>query len=275
MPLVMDRISFAYGRIQVLRDLRAEPLERGCVTGLVGPNGSGKSTLFRCIAGTAKPSLGRLSLGGRDLAKLAPRERARTVFHLSQDLGSRSALTVFEVVLLARKSLAGGLSVRAGMCDLVAVQKALGDLGLAELAERPVTDLSGGQRQLVGLAQALVREPDILLLDEPTSALDVRRQLEVMQIVRDVTRKRHIVTIAAMHDLALATRFADRLLVLQDGYISAEGRAEDVISSRALSETYSIGIHVERSRRGSLLVEPYIADPRIGDPCIPEVRAAE
>jgi iron complex transport system ATP-binding protein len=265
MPLVIDSLDFAYGRNPVLRSLSAGPLHRGTVTALVGPNGSGKSTLFRCLAGTAKAQRGQIRLDDRDLTGVASRERARRVFHLSQDISTRAALTVFEVVLLARMSLAGGLALRAGLCDLRAVQHALDDLGLGDLSGRPIADLSGGQRQLVGIAQALVREPDILLLDEPTSALDVRRQLEVMQIIRKVTAERAVVTVAAMHDLALAARFADRLLVLKDGRIAEEGTPDAVLSCRALAETYSVGIHVERSRRGSLLVESYL----------PTLRAAE
>ena len=110
-----------------------------------------------------------------------------------------------------------------------------------------------------------MREPDILLLDEPTSALDVRRQLEVMQIIRDVTQERTIVTIAAMHDLALAARFADHLLVLRNGRIVEEGKPDAVLSRSALAETYGVGIQVERSRRGTLLIDPYL----------PVMRAAE
>jgi iron complex transport system ATP-binding protein len=265
MPLVIDSLSFAYGRVPVLRNLFAGPLHRGTVAALVGPNGSGKSTLFRCIAGSSKPQAGQIRLDDRDLARESPRERARRVFHLSQDLSSRAALTVFETVLLARKSLAAGITLRAGLCDLRAVQRALDDLGLGPLSGRSIAALSGGQRQLVGIAQALVREPDILLLDEPTSALDVRRQLEVMQVIREVTRGRAIVTIAAMHDLALAARFADRLLVLRDGRIAEEGAPGAVLAGPGVGETYGVGIHVELSRRGSLLVESYL----------PPLRAAE
>jgi iron complex transport system ATP-binding protein len=265
MPLVVEALSFSYGRHPVLHDLSAGALERGTVTALVGPNGSGKSTLFRCLAGAARPQTGRIRLDDLDLAGVTQRERARRVFHLSQDFSTRSALTVFEVVLLARKNLTGGLNLRAGLCDLRAVQRTIDDLGLNAMSGRSIADLSGGQRQLVGIAQALVREPDILLLDEPTSALDVRRQLEVMQIIREVTVERAVITIAAMHDLALAARFADRLLVLKDGRIAEDGAPDAVLSRRALSETYEVGIHVERSRRGSLLVESYLSTLRAAE----------
>ena len=254
MALVVESLSFAYGRSRVLEGLDAGPLHRGVVTALVGPNGSGKSTLFRCLAGTAN-ARGRILLDGAELARAGTRERARRVFHLGQEVVSRAALSVFEVVLLARKSVAGGLGLSASAADL----------DLLPLAGRPVTELSGGQMQLAGIAQALVREPDILLLDEPTSALDVRRQLEVMQVVEAVTRGRRMVTVAAMHDLALAARFAERLLVLKDGRIAEEGPPEAVLGRPLLAEAYRVDIHAERSRRGSLLVETFL----------PNLRAAE
>jgi iron complex transport system ATP-binding protein len=255
--LAIEAVSFRYGSLQVLYDLSAGPLDRGAVTALVGPNGSGKSTLFRCIAGLSRTERGRFFLDGGDLSRLSDKERSRRIFHLSQDLNARSALSVFETVLLARKSMrAGGLLARSQ--DLSAVEDTLRDLGLEELALREIDRLSGGQRQLVGIAQALVREPDVLLLDEPTSALDIRRQLEVMEVVCRITRERAIVTVAAMHDLALAARFATHLLVLSEGRIAAEGAPEKILDSEAMRATYRVGIHVERSRRGSLLVESFL-----------------
>jgi iron complex transport system ATP-binding protein len=265
MSLVIENLAFRYSRQPVLAGVTAGPLQRGQLTSLVGPNGSGKSTLFRCLGGALQPRIGRALLDGRDLADLKGRERARRVFYLAQDLGARAALSVFEVVLLARKSLAAGFSLRADAADLRAVEAALADLGLSDLGGRPIGDLSGGQRQLVGVAQALVREPDVLLLDEPTSALDVRRQLEVMETIGRVTRERRMVAVAAIHDLSLAARFSDHLLVLQDGRIAEEGVPEAVLDRRAIADTYRVGIHLERSARGSLLVESYL----------PTLRAAE
>jgi iron complex transport system ATP-binding protein len=267
MSLVIDALSFAYGTGPILAGVAAGPLVRGEVTALVGPNGSGKSTLFRCLSGYLR-ARGAAMLDDRDLNTMRSRERARRVFHLTQDLSAGAALTVFEVVLLARKGLASGLTLRAGLCDLRAVETVLSELGLGGLAERSIRELSGGQRQLTGIAQALVREPDVLLLDEPTSALDVRRQLEVMEIVRRVTAERSMVTIAAMHDLSLAARFADRLLVLSEGRIVEEGPPAAVLPRDATSEAYEIGLHIERSARGSLLVESYL-------PRLPHLRAAE
>lgn len=279
MGVVIHDLHVGYGPIRVLTGLSAGPLPRGTLNVLAGPNGSGKSTLFRHLAGLLRASCGGTTLDGAPLDRMPSRERARRVFYLSQDLSARAALTVFEVVLLARKSLGGSGGgralggLRASGGDLSAVDQVLGELGLSGLAERDIATLSGGQRQLVGVAQALVREPDVLLLDEPTSALDIRRQLDVMGIVREVTMRRNLVAVAAMHDLGLAARFADQVLLLRDGRIAEAGRPELVLAERNTADAYAVEIHLERSGRGTLLVEPYLpaiattaVRPRHGDP---------
>ena len=127
-------------------------------------------------------------------------------------------------------------------------------LGIAGLAMRSLNRLSGGQRQLVGLAQALVREPEILLLDEPTSALDLRHQVSVMALVRRVAVARGLVGLVVMHDLALAARFSDRLVALKDGRVEADGRAEEALTPDLLARVYGVRARVERCSQGQLLV---------------------
>ena len=258
MALAIHDLSFRYGASPVLERLSTGELPRGKLAALVGPNGAGKSTLFRCAAGLLRPQAGSATLDGADLAPLTGRERARKIFYLSQDTEARVALSVFDIILLARKSLHRGFALAASPNDMRAVEAVIAELGLDAFASRDIGTLSGGQRQLAAIGQALVREPDVLLLDEPTSALDVRRQLDVMAIIREATRRRGIVTVAAIHDLSLAARFADRVLVMNDGRIAQAGAPADVLAHPAVSETYAVGVHLERSARGTLLVEPYI-----------------
>ncbi|CAM5762556.1 ABC transporter ATP-binding protein [Bosea minatitlanensis] len=258
MALAIRDLSFSYGAAPVLQGLSTGLLPRGELAALVGPNGAGKSTLFRCAAGLLRPRAGSTSLDGTDLAPLSGRERARRIFYLSQDTEARVALSVFDIILLARKSLHRGFALAASAADMRAVEAVIAELGLGPFASRDIGTLSGGQRQLAAIGQALVREPDVLLLDEPTSALDVRRQLDVMATIREATRRRRIVTVAAIHDLSLAARFADRVLVMNGGRIAQAGPPEEVLAHPAVSETYAVGVHLERSARGTLLVEPYI-----------------
>ena len=163
---------------------------------LVGPNASGKSTFFRCVAGLVRHRGGRMVLDEVDLSPIAPQERVRQVCYVRQQVPIRAALTVFEVVLLARQQ--GGHRWTTDPADVAAVEKVLGSLGIDDLGHRLVHELRGGQQQLAIIAQALVRNPRLLLLDEPTSALDLRRQLEVMDLIQAVTRRRGCVTIIAM-----------------------------------------------------------------------------
>ncbi|WP_342358617.1 ABC transporter ATP-binding protein [Terrarubrum flagellatum] len=258
MSLSVSNLVFDYGAGAVLRGLDTGALQRGRLAALVGPNGSGKSTFFRCIAGLLDPASGAIAFDGVSLGALSARERARKVFYLSQDAGARVALSVFDVILLARKSLHRGFALAASHDDMRAVENVIEELNLSAFASRDISTLSGGQRQLAAIGQALVREPNILLLDEPTSALDVRRQLDVMEIVRAATRRRDIVTIVAIHDLSLAARFADHVMVLNDGRIAQGGAPDEVLAHPVVSETYSVGVHLERSARGTLLVEPFI-----------------
>ena len=255
MSLDIHGLAFGYRRAPLFEALEAANLERGKVAALVGPNGVGKSSLFRLIAGFNAVHAGRISLDGQDLAGISARHRAERVFLLSQNTSIRAALGVFDVVLLARK---GGHGGKAGRQVLAAIEALLETLGIDDLADRPVTELSGGQQQLVALAQALARDPDILLLDEPTSALDLKRQLEVMHLVRKVTRERNLVTIAALHDLGLASRFADRFLLLHRGRIVADGDPVAVLSSPYAEEAYGVGIRLERTSRGDIIVDPHL-----------------
>ncbi|ANY78513.1 hypothetical protein BB934_09995 [Microvirga ossetica] len=258
MSLTIKALSFGYRHFPLFEAIEATDIRRGEITAVVGPNGVGKSSLFRLIAGLLKPQAGSVALDDIDLSRLGNARRHETVFFLSQHVGMRAALSVFDVVLLARKSGRGG---RASAADILRVEEVLDQLGIGMLSDRPVTDLSGGQQQLVGMAQALVRDPQILLLDEPTSALDLRRQLEVMELIQRVTESRGIVTLVALHDLGLASRFAKRFMLLGDGRIAADGPPHEVLSGDAIEAAYGVGIHVERVSTGTLMVDAYLRRP--------------
>ena len=257
MSLTIRDLDFGYAGRALFQDLVINDLEASEVTALVGPNGVGKSTLFRLIAGHIRPRTGRILLAGVDLARLPSRGRAERIFLLNQFSNFRGAIPVFEAVLLARRGWRGG---GADHSDIARVEAVLDDLDIAALSDASANELSGGQQQLVALGQALVRDPDVLLLDEPTSALDLRRQLEVMQIVRRVTRKRGIITVAALHDLGLACRFSERFLLLRDGRVTLDGKPEEVLGARAAGEAYGVDLELNRSRRGLLLVEAHVAE---------------
>ena len=173
MTLTLENIKAGYGKTQVLHDITIKNIKGGAFVGLIGPNASGKSTLFKTLAGLVVPSDGKITIGNEDVTHLRRRDRVRRVAYMPQAFGCNALLTVFESVLLALKQTTGW---RVKSDNLDRVSNTLGALGLSHLASRGISDLSGGQAQMVAVAQTLVRAPEIILLDEPTSALDLHHQ---------------------------------------------------------------------------------------------------
>lgn len=241
-------MSVSLGRKPVLTGISAQ-FAAGETVALIGPNGTGKSTLQKAIAGLI-PASGELRLEGRLPSHTQRRTR---IAYMPQDTGSAGALSVFEVMLLGR---IGALGLRVAPEIRQEALAILERFDLGPLAYRPVSALSGGQRQLVFLAQSLFRAPQVLLLDEPTAALDLRHQLIVLEHVRSDARARGTVALVAMHDLSLAARFADRILCLHNGGIAAEGGPEDVLNVELLGRVYGAVVEVTRSASGNLTVAP-------------------
>ena len=240
-------VGYTRGR-PVVSDVSLAPVPPGALVALVGPNGAGKSTLLRGLAGLL-PLSGNLSLGATDLAAAPLAARARILGYVPQALPRGTAFSVFEGVLSALRASSTG----PGDPRRRAVA-ALERLGVLDLALTRLDRLSGGERQLAALAQALAREPRLLLLDEPTSALDLRHALIVMSLVREVARERGGIVVAVLHDLALACRFCDRIVVLDRGRVAADGAPEAAVTPEILRRVYGVEASLERSRAGHLQV---------------------
>ncbi len=251
MTLAIENLDFSYANKPVLHDISVNGFLPGQVTALIGPNATGKSTFFKCVAGLLKTNGAKISVSGADKADAKRSEWNRNVCYMPQLFSSNAALTVFDVVLLARKNLGGK---RVSDNDVGAVASILEKLKISHLSEFYVGDLSGGQQQIVSIAQAIVRNPALFLLDEPTSALDLRHQLEIMTIVREETHARGVVAIVALHDLNLAARFADHVVLMREGRILLSGKPEDVLSSPELAETYGVNIDIQKTQSGLLTV---------------------
>ena len=251
--LVVRGLTAGYRGREVLRGLDLGPLETGSVTALVGPNAAGKSTLLRAIAGLI-PVTGSIRLGDDEIVGRDVRERAARIGFMPQTLPQRISLSVFESVLVALKAsdLIGG-AVATGEAR-GRVMSALARVDLAHRASDHLDRLSGGQRQLASLAQALVREPSLLLLDEPTSALDLRHQFAVMAMARELAREGRIVVVV-LHDLGLAARWADRIVVLRDGVVRAAGAPESALTPDVLADTWGVDARLVRLEGG----EPHVA----------------
>lgn len=251
MTLQIRNLSFAYSKKPVLHDISIDSFKPGQLTALIGPNATGKSTFFKCVAGLLNIDEDAITVGGQKVSEAGRSAWSRKVCYMPQSFSSSAALTVFDVVLLARKNLAGW---RVSDDDVATVAQTLQKMNIEHLSEVYVGDLSGGQQQMVSIAQVIVRDPALFLLDEPTSALDLRHQLEIMSIIRDETRARNIISIVALHDLNLAARFADHVVLMRDGKIMASGSPKKILASADLAETYGVTIEIHETRNGVLTV---------------------
>jgi iron complex transport system ATP-binding protein len=230
----VEDLGIRYGR-QIAVDGVSLAAMPGEILGVLGPNGSGKSSLVKAIAGIL-PHRGAVRFDG-------VAERPSVIGYMPQEHQSRAALTVLETVLLGRL---GRLGLRVSDKDLAAAEGVLHEIGIAPLAMRDLGALSGGQRQLVFLAQALASDPRVLLLDEPFSALDIRHQLEVAELLARLTRERGLTTILVLHDLPMAARLADRIALLQNGRLMALGSSADVLASSAMRDVFQVEFVTER-----------------------------
>ncbi|MFP7672719.1 ABC transporter ATP-binding protein [Marivita sp. S0852] len=252
MTLSIRGLNAGYGRVKVLHDVTVDPIKPGEFVGLIGPNASGKSTLFKSLSGLLTPSAGSIELNGSDLTTFTRRDRSRAIAYMPQAYGCNAILTVYESVLLALKQTTGW---RVESDNLDIVSRTLSALRLTHLANRGLGNLSGGQAQMVAVAQTLVRNPRIVLLDEPTSALDLHHQLSILSSVRSEMKQRGSIVMAALHDLNLAAEFCDRLILIKDGMIMADGQPADILALPQIGETYRVETALEATRRGSLYVD--------------------
>lgn len=238
MTIRADNLTVSYGRTTILHSLSFGPLEPGNVVGLIGPNAAGKSTLVKTIAGIKEPAEGSVTLSV-DGAELVGKQKVQAVGYVPQDLLSSASLTAFESIMVSARRR-GDATWNPFERSATVMER----LGITHLAGRLVSDMSGGQRQLVAMAQMLVREPDIMLLDEPTSALDLRHQVELLQIIRDEVRGSNRLALVAIHDLNLAARYCDELLVVKAGRVVTHGTPHAVLQPDLLEEVYGIRARV-------------------------------
>jgi iron complex transport system ATP-binding protein len=236
-----DGASFAYGEAAVFRDVSLH-VEEGEMVGLLGPNGAGKSTLLKLASGVIRPQAGRVLLGAHEAHRLARAEAARRVAVVPQEFSVQFAYTVRQLVELGRIAHLGAWGIQ-GARDRTAVDAALGTTRLMELADRVFNSLSGGERQRVLVAMALAQSSEILLLDEPTAHMDIRYQVEVLELLRRLNEQRGLTVIAAIHDLNLAARYFQRLVLFQHGVI-ADGPPAAVLDGELLEAVYQTPIQV-------------------------------
>jgi iron complex transport system ATP-binding protein len=234
--LSFDRVTAAYGARKVLHDISVR-FRAGQVTGLVGPNGAGKTTLLRVALGFVKAE-GRIDVLGQPLANWSPEALARRIAYLPQSAEAHWPILAKKLVALGRMPHRAAFSPPSAE-DEEAVSMALARCDAAAFAERRMDELSAGERARVLFARALATEAPILLTDEPAAHLDPAHQLRLMELLREEAR-RGVAVIVTLHDLALASRFCDRLVVLRGGHVVAQGEPREALSDAILAETFGV-----------------------------------
>jgi len=249
MILKIQDLGFEYPGRPVLEKITFT-VKKGQVLAILGTNGAGKTTLLKCLNRILTPTVGSVLIGEEPVANLNRNALAKRIGYVEQQrAGSRA--TVYNTVLLGRKPY-----IRWDIThkDMEVASQALETLGLTDYALRCLDELSGGELQKVVIARALAQEPEILLMDEPTSSLDLKNQLEVLKLIRQISRERGIAAVVAMHDLNLALRFADRFILLKDNTIFAAGGPE-VITPENIETVYAVPVMIA-AHNGSRVVIP-------------------
>lgn len=253
MELTIQGVDVSLSGRRVLNDISAV-LRPGRVTAILGPNGAGKSTLIKTAAALIEPTQGVVRLGDRSVTALDPRERACTIGYLPQDASVHWNVAASEIVALGRvphRTPFSGPSAR----DLEAAIQAMVATETIHLSDRPVNELSGGERARVLLARVLAGEPKWLLADEPLASLDPAHQLDILERLQQVARGGAGVAIV-LHDLLHAGRVADDVLLLKEGRVLASGEVATVLTPQNLRAAFEIEVSIERDAQGRMLCVP-------------------
>ena len=241
--LQFRQISFSYLDGLVLHGINLS-IGAGEMVSLLGPNGSGKTTLLKLASGILKPGQGEIRLDGTSLSQLSRKSIARHMAVVPQQFHVSFAFTVAEIVTLGRIPFLKAFAEESE-ADRRLVTNALELVGISQLRERRFDELSGGERQKVILAMSLAQEPELLLLDEPTAHLDICHQVEILELVRKLNVERGLTVIAAIHDLNLASLYFNRLVLLKEGRVLADGSPGQVLTEQMISEAFSTSVRVE------------------------------
>ena len=245
------RYTYPHAKEPTLRGVSFEALP-GQLTALIGANAVGKSTMLKVVLGLRKGQ-GEVSFSVPGAGELDEAGRLAHVSYMTQTELNESELRVMDVVLLGRIQT---LSLKVADEDLEKAWEIMRVLRIDALATRPVRALSGGQRRMVAIAQALVKDPSILVMDEPTANLDMQHELEVLQLVRAYTHQRGVTSLLTLHDLNMAARFADKIVLLKDGVVFRQGLPAEVVTPEVIQAAYGVEVDVRHDEAGVPMLNP-------------------
>ncbi len=252
MRLDVDGLIQGYGGSPILEDISFSANSGELLT-ILGPNGCGKSTLIKTLCNVSRPKSGSITMDGVDTKDMDPKELAKLIGYVPQTITSSGYSSVYDLVLIGRKPYVEWTYSHE---DLQIAADAMITMNVNTYLDKDVQELSGGQRQRVFIARALAQDPEFYIFDEPTSSFDLRNQLDTMRIMKNIIRQKNACLIVALHDLNLAIRYSDRVMVLNDKRIYNIGKPEDVITSKMIRDVYGVSADILEDEHG-LYVRSY------------------
>ena len=243
--IVTQGLGFSYEKLCAVDNVSLT-IERGQFCGLIGPNGCGKSTLLQLLSGVLRPETGVVRLDEKDLQELEPRERAVAIGYVPQQHSRVFPFTALEVVLTGRSPHTSRFQFESN-CDKEIAIEALDRVGASHLSERPITELSGGEQQMVTLARAIAQRARLLLLDEPVAALDLKHRGRLMRVLKDLREEGELTAVVVTHDFQMLDESFDQLFAMRKGRLVADGMPQEVLNVKTLADLYGDpGLRVRR-----------------------------
>lgn len=252
--LEIKNLNFYYGNNHILKNISFNA-ESGSLWGLMGPNGSGKTTFFKCILGLLKHTGSQIKINHLDYEKLNTSKLAKLISYVPQEHKPPFPFTVREMILMGRSPYMGGI-FGLKKEDYIEAEKAIEMVNIADISDKPVTALSGGQRQLTLIARSIAQNAPVMILDEPTSALDFNNQITIWKILKKLAETGKLI-IACSHDPNHILWFAENTLVIKNGEILANGKTDDVITNSLLKEIYGIEYNILHNNN-SKIIQPVL-----------------
>lgn len=240
MKIFVENLHFSYGKEKILNNTTLQ-VHKGELVSIVGPNGTGKSTFVKCINGLLKTKTGNIEIDRIDIKRMDRKQIAKRVSYVPQSSRIIFNLSVFDMVLFGRRP---HNTFQTSREDKIKVLKALRILKIEHLAMKNYNHLSGGQQQKVIIARALAQESGIILLDEPISNLDIRHQLEVMDTIRTIVDEAAVSVVMVVHDLNIASQYSDRVVMMNNGEIFADGLTEEVLTKKNIAAIYGVDVNL-------------------------------
>ena len=252
--LKTQAINFSYDQDTVLHSISMN-VNPGEFIGVIGPNGSGKSTLLKLLGGVLKPDSGQLYLKGKNYLDYQQKKLAQSITWVPQEHPTVFPFKVSEIVLMGRHPYLSAFTFE-GEEDIEIAHSAMELTQTLQFAQRNFNEISGGEKQRVVIAGAITQEPELMILDEPTSALDIKYQIQILNILKQLNEDKNMTVILAMHDLHLAAKFCNRLILLEGGKIFKDGKSKEVLQKEHIEKVYGVKVHLLHDHNGNILISP-------------------